>query len=540
MHQPNSLGGLDDGKDKKQKKEKKHKKEKAEKWEHHDMELNLEMEEPRVDETRSKHKDKKSKKDKSHSRGFEDEPSPPTPASVAVPAPSLAPASMGSVSDSRKPNKLVRPTSAGSVRSAVSNVLGLLDERDAGRNVGKEADQEQKSKKAKKDKKEKKVKKELSRQPSLDSLGEGSTHFLDLDGGASVMMGSHNRDFLDGGGSVMISDSMGGRSFGDLDGGSSVMMPDHKQRHSAKDQRSTKEKKSEDGGKKAHQQKESFSRDADGYDFHSNLEDSFEYDEIPDEVDQRARSSIVSTHEMPVMPNKPQTKQTLLRFLISLDPPILSAETATGNGKVITQARSLMKTLTQMRAARQRGDKVDARSFAERILIDDLCLPARHAGQVEVLLHRLATGGLPVYKVVSPSGAELLMDTEAPVSSMASARSAVPSGALVLARERRRKPDGWWIRLAAGGGWMRETFAVDEKKVAALCEPSKAEVQSWLRQASAHTAKSSIAASGRNQHSDFLVRNAEAVACQVGLGRAQSSSSKKATSSRSALPPELE
>ena len=134
---------------------------------------------------------------------------------------------------------------------------------------------------------------------------------------------------------------------------------------------------------------------------------------------------------------------------------------------------------------RSLADAASIRALAAKFVSEKSFLSDRHLEQIEALLNRLAARRLPVFKVVRVEGAGMAAAPGGAESSV------LPPGALFLARERRRCPAGWCLRLAGGGGWIVEVpadpvgaegadGAVPGARAAEGCGPSQEEARAWL------------------------------------------------------------
>eukprot|EP00927_Polykrikos_kofoidii_P034047 TRINITY_DN28877_c0_g1_i1.p1 TRINITY_DN28877_c0_g1~~TRINITY_DN28877_c0_g1_i1.p1 ORF type:complete len:549 (+),score=67.73 TRINITY_DN28877_c0_g1_i1:213-1859(+) len=160
------------------------------------------------------------------------------------------------------------------------------------------------------------------------------------------------------------------------------------------------------------------------------------------------------------------------------------------------------KTLTRIEFSHE--ELVDVRARASLVVAEQPFLSFRHLRPVEVLLGRLASRTLPVYEIIHLRGAVLYDEYQR----RALSGDSLPYGALVLARERVRELDGWWIRIWSGQ-WFQATRSQcggvgDEEVVAERCQPSTFEVRRWLQDAAA-------------SRDLLIIRNANVVAEQVGL-----------------------
>jgi len=549
------LGSLGDGKEKKTKKDKKQKKEKRQNQTRGEPDDEIEEIEPSFSSSYPQFGAQRGRTPNDVPLGDIRQPS-PSPLRQASPAPLTAvrPPSPGPLRQVREPSpgplrasspspgplKEIRapsPSPSRDVRRAPSGEPPLEPQglskskhkdkkskrdKSASREVAdenttagsKSLTEEKTDKKVKRAKKDKTNKIEsLSHQGSLESIG----FVNELDGGKSVVVPNRMEMVMNEFGDLDDDDDDG--SIGDLDGGRSVMQPRHDDVGNldgggsvtlASNNAQIATKKHQGNTRQiAAAEYQGFSpavgssnngRESKG----QNVQASSKSDEKAKVTISGRPASAPVTGPSGRRNEKSLDSQVLRRFFISFDPPMLAAEVGVGTQNIIRQvpAKSALEGGGEAR--------VSMRSRAERLL-KDLMLPSRHAEQVEALLGRLAARALPVYRVVCPGGADLV-DAEAPELGLGAPRTLVPSGALVLARERRKSPDGWWIRLAAGGGWMQQTAATGEE-VAVRCDPQVEEIRQWLDRAAAETARGGITAK-----SSFLVRNAAAVSSQVGLG----------------------
>lgn len=171
----------------------------------------------------------------------------------------------------------------------------------------------------------------------------------------------------------------------------------------------------------------------------------------------------------------------VVRFLLRFEPPTLAVEWVSragksGDGGVIT-----IPLCEQHLRGKAEVHKLAAQLVEER---SDL-LRSVNLAQVESLLFQLAAGVPPVYRVTAADGAAWV--PKLPVAQAGAAWSAwspppprarLPAGALILARTRSLRPDGWWINVAASGGWIRE--GAGASVALELWKPSRKEARAWL------------------------------------------------------------
>jgi len=128
------------------------------------------------------------------------------------------------------------------------------------------------------------------------------------------------------------------------------------------------------------------------------------------------------------------------------------------------------------------------------------------------LLRQLASQVLPVYQVVAREA--ILQDVLGyQVNSESKWAERLPNGAYILAREKVRNADGWWVRIWTGQ-WLQVScvilgeelggMPVRAKSMVEQCDPSTEDVRHWLQEA-ARTRRS------------LLLDNAIMVARQYGL-----------------------
>lgn len=190
-------------------------------------------------------------------------------------------------------------------------------------------------------------------------------------------------------------------------------------------------------------------------------------------------------------------RSDVVRFLLCFTPPGLAVQWAQrprmspARGIGGGQRRPVMRSTHISLESTDLADETVRQSLAERLIRDPdkPFLHPQHRLQLEALFKRLAAGTLPTYRIIAPGGANVFRVAESgqqPIFHL-------PRGALALARERCRRPTGWWIRLPGdplrGGGWVLEVEHPDKglasggRRVAVLCEPTASEVRSWLREA---------------------------------------------------------
>mmetsp|Transcript_99787 Transcript_99787/g.251712 ORF Transcript_99787/g.251712 Transcript_99787/m.251712 type:complete len:230 (+) Transcript_99787:2-691(+) len=209
------------------------------------------------------------------------------------------------------------------------------------------------------------------------------------------------------------------------------------------------------------------------------------------------------------------------RFLLRFDVPTIGVEwvrtTDAGDGGT---AGTRILTPIRLDAAQLHAAAVDAgrrAKLVEALLCDHPFLAPRHAMQLEGLMLQLASQGLPAYRIVHRSGASVVAEIVAEPCEKADFAGAgavvvghLPYMALLLARQRSLRADGWWIRLSTkGGGWVREGEGPDAAAVA--CTPTVKEAKAWLRAAEEATA----GPRGRAGDPTLAARNAKAVWAQV-------------------------
>eukprot|EP00427_Karlodinium_veneficum_P040853 CAMPEP_0169251676 /NCGR_PEP_ID=MMETSP1016-20121227/37644_1 /TAXON_ID=342587 /ORGANISM="Karlodinium micrum, Strain CCMP2283" /LENGTH=536 /DNA_ID=CAMNT_0009332837 /DNA_START=80 /DNA_END=1687 /DNA_ORIENTATION=- len=174
------------------------------------------------------------------------------------------------------------------------------------------------------------------------------------------------------------------------------------------------------------------------------------------------------------------------RFLLRFEPPALAVEWSTSltddsMSKSLTASNSLSaKTCTHIDFTLD--DLTDPCALAARVVHEQAFLSTRHASRVEKLLQQLSSQVLPVYRVTALRGIALRDQLGSAIDWERA--SILPSGALVLATQKVKQIDGWWIR-AWTGQWLQAT-CIDFGEVevfAEQCEPSESEVQGWLREA---------------------------------------------------------
>jgi len=180
------------------------------------------------------------------------------------------------------------------------------------------------------------------------------------------------------------------------------------------------------------------------------------------------------------------------RFLLRFEPPMLAIEWTGGSSDQIgpkpgVSGRQLMPIPIDAR------DLTDTQALARKLVHESTFLSRQHHDQVESLLQQLAARVLPVYRVVHSSGADVVPDAEPQRAPLRPATAELPnlrlpSGALVLVHERAWLPqEGWWLRLAAGGGWVRAAMpstpggVASEQLVAERWQPEIEEARNWLR-----------------------------------------------------------
>lgn len=203
----------------------------------------------------------------------------------------------------------------------------------------------------------------------------------------------------------------------------------------------------------------------------------------------------------------PSSRQRTLRFMLCFSPPALAVEWAEG---AAAQARRHLEHISL--DPRDLADRKSIPSVAGRLVCEHAFLAQRHRKQLEALIHRLAAGMLPAYRVLAEGGGQVFKDP----SQMGPVLTSVPAGALLLARECARQKDGWWVRLAEGG-WFRtsELNVGTDAPAAQRCEPGSREARDWLR------AARRTASAGQPGFGDAVLRNAELLAAQVSTRSAK-------------------
>merc|ERR1712232_842389 len=126
------------------------------------------------------------------------------------------------------------------------------------------------------------------------------------------------------------------------------------------------------------------------------------------------------------------------------------------------------------------GDLVDLNSLSQRVIQDHIFLSSRHLPRVKKLLRQLASQVLPVYRVCARD-AVLQESVDRRLDMESKWACTLPHGALVLAKDKVKHDDCWWICIWTGE-WLQVASLLGEA-TAELYEPSRNEVQSWLQQA---------------------------------------------------------
>jgi hypothetical protein len=191
------------------------------------------------------------------------------------------------------------------------------------------------------------------------------------------------------------------------------------------------------------------------------------------------------------------------KFLLCFEPPVLAVDWGKDPKLMPPDVEKPEKTRTHIEFSVD--ELVDLRDRAQRVVLEHDFLSSRHLWAVEGLLRQLAARSLPVYRVVREKGAVLQEAVNDP--SGWGQVPHLPRGALVLARERARQMNGWWIKVWSGH-WMQEccTEPGAEEVTAERCNPppSIEEVGQWLKNAT-------------QMRKPMLEQNASAVAKQAGL-----------------------
>eukprot|EP00747_Dinoflagellata_sp_TGD_P223149 gnl/TRDRNA2_/TRDRNA2_94778_c0_seq1.p1 gnl/TRDRNA2_/TRDRNA2_94778_c0~~gnl/TRDRNA2_/TRDRNA2_94778_c0_seq1.p1 ORF type:complete len:742 (-),score=114.40 gnl/TRDRNA2_/TRDRNA2_94778_c0_seq1:206-2431(-) len=206
------------------------------------------------------------------------------------------------------------------------------------------------------------------------------------------------------------------------------------------------------------------------------LEPKFEKEIVEQHSERR------DTHQLALEAEKAAVDSTVLRFLLSFDPPSLAVEW-------------LSRSSGERNLATIRIDAHDLGEpcvLAGRLVCEKPYLGPRHRTQLESLLSRLATRRHPIHRVMNSVG----VDVRHEILPNAAITFHLPAKALVLVSERVWRPEGWWIKLLVGGGWVQE-----DEGALSHCDPTWQEVQDWLEAAM--------------RCEDVVLRNAEAVAAQI-------------------------
>lgn len=207
---------------------------------------------------------------------------------------------------------------------------------------------------------------------------------------------------------------------------------------------------------------------------------------------------------------KKQVGFRVFRFLLCFEPPVLAVDWGKDlrcdvNG--LAEPTNSLNEKTRTNIEFSSDDFVDLNALAAKVILQHSFLSNRHLDHIRLLLRQLASSCLPVYQVVHHNGALLCTDLNID-RRHESGNQSFPLGALVLARERVRQHDGWWIRIWSGQ-WLQSSYAredgIEEFMAERLnIEPSPDDVQQWLD--SATRSKNMV-----------LIENATEVAKQAGL-----------------------
>lgn len=204
----------------------------------------------------------------------------------------------------------------------------------------------------------------------------------------------------------------------------------------------------------------------------------------------------------------------VFRFLLCFEPPVLAVDWGkvgdTSSSSNLPHSPSSLTEKTRTNIQFSPDDFVDVNALAQKVILEQSFLSDRHLLHVKCLLKQLASSCLPVYQVVHRNGAVLCTDFHNLEKQRESAEQLFPLGALVLARERVRQHDGWWIRIWSGQ-WLQSSYAKQECAEEVLAErlniePSIGDVQAWLEKAT-------------QSQNKVLIENAAEVAKQAGVGQ---------------------
>lgn len=167
----------------------------------------------------------------------------------------------------------------------------------------------------------------------------------------------------------------------------------------------------------------------------------------------------------------------VFRFLLDFDPPALAIEW--GEKRSSRSLEAPAPKCTRLEFAPE--ELLDVRSLADGVVREQPFLSFRHQRTVEALLQQLASQTPPLYRVIIPRGAALREQRHDESASAAH----LPLGALVLAFERVRQDDGWWVRIWSGQ-WLHATWfrPGGEESVAEVCQPSADDAARWFHEAS--------------------------------------------------------
>merc|ERR1711972_860701 len=169
----------------------------------------------------------------------------------------------------------------------------------------------------------------------------------------------------------------------------------------------------------------------------------------------------VVRQQAPVVPPQPVVRRFFLRF----EPPTLAWMSGTDE-----KVTPIPINPTDLAGEKNISGLVDT-------LVKDKAFFSDHRDQIKVLLGRLASHMLPIFRVTALDGTQTLPGKDEP-DIMSDDGDKLPKGALVLVHERKEIEGMKWLRLAVGGVWIAQDAAEEVNLT------NDQEAREWLQKVS--------------------------------------------------------